>query len=306
MKIRWHIHAVGLVLLLLPYVVSAQEIEESAEVYLEEYSDDFQENFFEALKQKGIENYDKAIDLLLKCKALGKENSIVDHELAKAYLGDKQYFLAQEYSITAVKADPTNEWYLSTLIQILEKQGSNLEAVKSQIPYDNNALREHLGSIYFRRGNYKKALLSLKGIAYSPYVSELTQKINDSLEQQKQTVVTTTFTVSNTNETNPLDLYKVRIAGFIRNNNLTILDTISEEALETYPSQPYFYYARGYFFNKKMKHKEAIEVLEVALDYLIDDISLANKIYNELADAYTANRNMAKANMYRSKVKPGF
>ena len=39
-------------------------IEDSSEVFLEEYSDTFQENFFEALKQKGIENYDKAINLL--------------------------------------------------------------------------------------------------------------------------------------------------------------------------------------------------------------------------------------------------
>lgn len=45
-----------------PYQACAQE-EESAEISLELYSDEFQEYFFEALKQKGIENYDKAINL---------------------------------------------------------------------------------------------------------------------------------------------------------------------------------------------------------------------------------------------------
>ena len=51
---------------------SAQEeepdinVEETAELFLEDYSDDFQEYFFEGLKQKAIENHDKAIHLFLK------------------------------------------------------------------------------------------------------------------------------------------------------------------------------------------------------------------------------------------------
>ena len=35
---------------------------------LGDVSDGFQTAFFEAIKQKGIENYDKAINLLVKCK----------------------------------------------------------------------------------------------------------------------------------------------------------------------------------------------------------------------------------------------
>ena len=42
--------------------------EPSADLFTEAYTDSFQETFFEALKQKGIENYDRARALLLKCK----------------------------------------------------------------------------------------------------------------------------------------------------------------------------------------------------------------------------------------------
>ena len=56
--------------IMMHYGTYAQEEQESAEVYLEEYTDEFQENFFEALKQKGIQNYDRAVDLFLKCKQL--------------------------------------------------------------------------------------------------------------------------------------------------------------------------------------------------------------------------------------------
>lgn len=96
---------------LIPNAVSSQEdnrimVEESAEVFLDEYSDDFQVNFFEALKQKGIQNYDKAINALLKCKEMGPEKDVIAYELAKTYLLDKQYINAQQFAEEAVTIDP--------------------------------------------------------------------------------------------------------------------------------------------------------------------------------------------------------
>jgi len=70
--------------------------------------------------------------------------------------------------------------------------------------------------------------------------------------------------------------------------------------------QPFFYYAHGLALHKNNKNREAVTVLESALDYLFDDISLANKIYKTLGDAYTKLNNNAKANLYFNKIKPGF
>ncbi|WP_273568727.1 tetratricopeptide repeat protein [Maribacter halichondriae] len=283
-------------------------LEPSAEVFLEDYSDEFQEKFFEALKQKGIENHDKAINLLLECKQLDDANSVVDHELAKAYFEDNQFISAQGHAVEAVLSEPANLWYLNTLVNILQNQGSSIEDVKSKIPMDNVKLQENLALIYFKKSNYEEALKVLKGIKGSSFTKELSSKINDSIEnrEQEEKSRSVSFSVTNEGSSNPLDDYKVRIEGFIRGNNLGILDQLSAEALEIYPSLPFFYYARGYALNKKKKHKEAIEVLEAALDYLLDDPSLANKIYQQLADAYTATNNTSKANMYLRKVKPGF
>ncbi len=309
-----HILVLILGLLIIPYPFYAQEeqpeisLEPSAEVFLEDYSDEFQEKFFEALKQKGIENHDKAINLLLECKQLDDANNVVDHELAKAYFEDNQFISAQGYAVEAVLSEPANFWYLNTLVNVLQNQGSSMEDVKSKIPLDNIKLQENLAVIYFRKGNYQEALTVLKGIKGSSFTKELSSKINDSTknEEQVEESRSVSFSVTNEGTSDPFDDYKVRIEGFIRGNNLGILDQLSAEALEIYPSQPFFYYARGYALNKKKKHKEAIEVLEAALDYLLDDPSLANKIYQQLADAYTATNNTSKANMYLRKVKPGF
>jgi hypothetical protein len=52
--------------------------------------------------------------------------------------------------------------------------------------------------------------------------------------------------------------------------------------------------------------REAVKVLEESLDYMLDDIALANKIYKELSDAYTGLNNPVKASIYLRKIKPGF
>jgi len=301
-----------LLLIIAPFTLGAQEempeidIEESAEVFLDEYSDDFQESFFEALKQKGIENYDKAINLLLECKQLQPGNIVVDYELAKAYLEDQQFISGQEYAITAVNAEPDNLWYLNTLVELVQKQGNTIDGLSSQLSFSSAKMKENLALIYFKQEKYEKALEVLSPLDASTFSDELESKIKDSIEKEETKSHKVEFTTVNTGGVNASQGYKSQIEGLIRINNNVQLLKVSEEALDNYPLQPYFYYAYGYALNKSGKNREAIEVLKSGIDYLLNDVSLANKIYTELADAYTAMNNSAKANMYLSKVKPGF
>ncbi|MCW5514612.1 tetratricopeptide repeat protein [Muriicola sp. Z0-33] len=281
------------------------DVEQSAEVFLEQYTDEFQESFFEALKQKGIENYDKAINLLLECKRLDVESTAVDHELAKAYLADKQYILAQEYGLEALNASPANYWYLNTLVEILIKQGSTISTLDAQIPFDSPKLKENLALIYFRLKNYESALEILNDLRTSEFKQQLTNKINDSITKKQRDIPKKENTVSTTTITNPLKRYNDQIAELIEDNDFSALLEITSEALESFPSQPYYYYAQGLGFNKNSNAKKAVEVLEMALDYLLEDSDLADKIYKELATAHTSLGNISKANMYLSKIKSG-
>lgn len=285
-------------------------VEQSSEVFLEEYSDDFQENFFEALKQKGIENYDKAINYLLKCKQLDDKNRVVDHELAKAYLLDKQYPAAQEYAIVALNSEPENPWYLDTLVEVLEKQGASIEVAALTIPFTNSKLKENLALNYYRRGKYENAKMVLEDVKRSAFTEDLKIKIIDSIEKQQSESQTFSFSTTGTEtdpgEPNSLQSYTLRIDGLLRTDSTLILAQVAEQAVENYPAQPYFYYAQGYALNKNAKYRDAIAILETALDYLVGDIALENKIYVALAEAYNGVNNSVKANMYLRKVKPGF
>ena len=306
-RIHLFIFALGLVLIPRSGCAQDDEIREegSADVFLEEYTDEFQEKFFEALKQKGIENYDRAINLFLECKRLDPDNSVLDHELAKAYLASKQLDLAQQYGIAALNARPDNFWVLNNLVDIAQRQGLDLDVVKDRIPYNNAKLQENLATIYFKRENYESALKILNGMQVSAFSKDLSSRINSSMENRENAKIKKDTIVVTVEKENPMDVYISNIAGYLAKSDFINAASVSGEALENFPAQPYFYYAYGLSLNKVKKYKEAIDILESGLDYLLDDVYLANKMYKELVDAINALGNSSKANMYLSKLKSG-
>lgn len=283
--------------------------EESAEVSFEEYSDDFQESFFEGLKQKGIQNYDKAINAFLKCKTLEPEKEAVSFELAKSYLFDKQYINAQEYALEAVTANPGNYWYANTLAESLQAQNSTVSTIKSQIPWDNRELKSNLATIYYELGNYDEAKAILKELEKTPKTIYLQSKINDSIAKNEQLRVRQMDRIveNSSEDANDLNGYEKRIEALLQGSEDTeSLLQLTEEALEIYPLQPFLYYAHGVALQRDRRYNDAIEALETALDYLIDNPELENKIYKELSEIHSALGNTEKSNEYLNKVKPRF
>ncbi|TLP80793.1 tetratricopeptide repeat protein [Maribacter sp. ACAM166] len=285
------------------------DIEQSAEVFLEEYSDAFQENFFEGLKQKGIQNYDRAITYFLTCRRLQPENMVVAFELAKSNLLEKELTLAQEYAVEAVNGEPLNYWYAKTLSDVVVARKTGLEDVIEDVPWSNPVLRRNMAKIYFLNGNYQTALKILKGLKEPKEYAFLEKRILDSIAKQEanKQILSVPERLEQSEDLSSVEQFKTSLSKLLDGNGaVAILFELSEEAIENFPTQPYFYYANGAALNRLQKYKDAIELLETALDYLIDDLELENSIYKELANAYTAINNTSKANMYLSKIKPGF
>ena len=301
-RVKYVIYFLGIIIF--SQLNYAQE-EESAEVFLEDDTDEFQEAFFEALKQKGIENYDRAINLFLECKRLDSTSNVVDFELANSYLANKQPAMALQYSIDALNSRPENYWYLNITVEIMEKQGNSIESIKDQIAFDNDKLTENLAVIYFRKKKFQESLDILKNMKDSAFKKSLSLKIKDSLDRIKSVDAIKQSPLVESTDLTPLLKYKEEIGELIRNKNYSSLVIKAEQALEEFPSQPYFYYAKGMGLNRSGKQKEATGELETALDFLIDDNELGNNIYKELANAYTSLGNSSKANMYLSKIKSG-
>src|SRR5690606_22882165 len=73
--------------------------------------DKFQEYFYESLKHKGIENYDRAIDNLERALQLKPQEKMLWHEIGMNYFFSKKYQLAEEYIQKAIAEEPNNKWY---------------------------------------------------------------------------------------------------------------------------------------------------------------------------------------------------
>ncbi len=139
-----------------PVVLFAQtEPEDIAAV-----SDDFQESFFEALKQKGIENYDKAISALEKCQVLQPKNTAVLNELGKNYLLQKDYKKAYESFESATKIEPENKWFWNGMYEVCyqtQDLNQSIIIVEKLISFDK-AYKEDLVSLYMKTQQFENAL----------------------------------------------------------------------------------------------------------------------------------------------------
>ncbi|MBY0487823.1 MAG: tetratricopeptide repeat protein [Flavobacteriaceae bacterium] len=120
----------------------------------------FEESFYESLKQKGIQNYDKAVDALEKCQNLQPNNAVVYFELGKNYLAYKKYPQAYENFEKATKIDPTNRWFWNGMYDVTyETQDYNksIAIVQKLIEFKPD-FKEDLVSLYMNTQQFDKAL----------------------------------------------------------------------------------------------------------------------------------------------------
>lgn len=413
---------------------------------LGDLEDQFQESFFEALKQKGIENYERSATALLKCIKLDDSQAILYYELGKNYVELKNFGAAEDALKTAVDKEPKNEWYLNALYSLYRLKNDNdkaLKIYKQLVEYHPN-YKEGLVELYMENNKFNDALKVLdeldaeKGITPSRdhmrnQIYEATGRKKDQIKNLEERVdnnpdnesnyLALIYRYSENNETdkafetakellkaNPksqlvhLALYKfylednetdkaiesmkivikssqikpeaklkvlsdfvkfvenhpqyesdlveattlvgntnnvafiVETAQYylkqgdkanaikyydqaleiepdnftvLRNSLLLYIDLKDYElaikkcnnALQKYPAQPIIYLINGVALNEVKKAREAINVLETGLDYIIDDIKMETDFYTQLSVAYTLLNNPAKAKLFSDKIK---
>jgi len=120
----------------------------------------FQDNFFEALKQKGIENYDKAIESLLICKEKEPENAVIYFELGKNYLAQKKYKDAYDNFEKVTKMEPKNRWAWVGMYDICYETHDYNQAVVvvEKLVEFKEDYKEDLTSLYMNTNQFDKAL----------------------------------------------------------------------------------------------------------------------------------------------------
>ncbi|TYA52256.1 tetratricopeptide repeat protein [Formosa maritima] len=148
-------------LIFIPQIIYAQiDFNKTPDDDLGDVEDRTQELFFEALKQKGIENYDRAVTALLQCIELDNSQSVFYYELGKNYNLLKNFGAAEDALKKAVKDQPDNEWYLDELYEVYAQQNDYDKAIKTvkQLVNYHPDYKEDLANLYYRTKDYKNAL----------------------------------------------------------------------------------------------------------------------------------------------------
>jgi tetratricopeptide (TPR) repeat protein len=447
LSIKKHITLFLFGLFLFPQLLIAQvDFNKTPNDDLGNVEDMFQEFFFEALKQKGIENYDRAIKALLKCVELDNTKAVIYFELGKNYVKLKNFGAAEEALKKAISKQPENEWFLDELYGVyyqIDDYDKALKTVKQLVKFHPD-YKEDLASLYIRNKKYKAALRVLdeldsklgnsksrdalrnqiynatgddkdrienlkeriannpdnesnylnliyryseqdkKDKAFETAKRLLNQKPNshlvhlalykfyldankaqDAIASMKKVLtsvkikpdakakvlndfvafvklnpeyetdlleVTTLVSGENNGKShaelgqyylqkedkvNALKQYQLAFEkegndfNIIKNLILLQIDAkqyakvigLAKMVLETYPSQPIIYLANGVAFNHLNRPKDAIDTLEMGIDYVIDNKQMEADFYKQLSAAYKMTNNIAKSKAFAKKAE---
>ena len=146
-----------LVLLCNPALLLAQTEPES----IVPEADKFEDYFYESLKQKGIENYDKAITALEECSKIKPNDAVVYSELGKNYLALKDYEHAYNSFEKATEIDPKNKWLWVGMYEVnyqTKNYNQAIITINKLIELDQ-VYKEDLVSLYMNTQQFDKALV---------------------------------------------------------------------------------------------------------------------------------------------------
>lgn len=136
-------------------------------------TDKFQDYFYESLKQKGIENYDRAITALEFCLKLKPNDATVYSEMGKNYFGLKNYEQSYSSYEKAAQIEPKNKWLWAGMYEVSYKTKNYNQAIISvnKLIEFNDSYKEDLVSLYMYTQQFDKALV---------LIDELNEKVGKS------------------------------------------------------------------------------------------------------------------------------
>tara|TARA_R110002050_G_scaffold68034_7_gene147511 strand:- start:3588 stop:4949 length:1362 start_codon:yes stop_codon:yes gene_type:complete len=257
-------------MLILPQVNYAQvDFNKKPDDDLGNVEDEFQESFYEALKQKGIENYDRSVEALLKCIELDDDVPVLYFELGKNYIKLKNFGDAEKALKKAVSLEPDNEWYLDELYDYYASQNDYDKAIKTvkQLVKYHPDYKEDLASLYARTEKYDEALALLDeldaalGISISRDI--LRNRIYEATGRKKEQIENLETRVEN--NPNKESNYLALIFRYSENNEKDKAFETAKELLKINPNSQLVHLALYKFYLDDNDAEKAIESMKIVV-----------------------------------------
>lgn len=292
------------------YIYSQDSISKVKETTEENYIK-FQEFFFKSLSEKSIKNYQIAIQNLEECNAIFPNNKTVLFELSKNYLLLNKIREAKHYINNALLIDPSNFWMLKHLVTIQIKDKNYQEAIKTQLiivkqkPYQ----RSELINLYYLNNEFMKALSLIHTVEEEYGLTTRLKRIKHKLMLRNKPQIVTPKVDSlplliSDFESNPPSFNTLKkILTVAIKENIETYYIYSDLAIDLFPAQPFSYLSKGRALQLQGKHQEAIDFLEIGIDFIVETPLLEAQFYALLVKIYTSLNKTKKAIEYKMKLE---
>jgi predicted Zn-dependent protease len=236
---------------------------------LGDLDDKFQELFFEALKQKSIENFDRSVSALLKCIELDDSKAVLYYELGKNYIHLKNFGAAEDALKKAVNKVPDNEWYLDALYVLYVQQNEPNKAIKTlkQLVSHHPEYKEDLVALYISTEKFNDALTLLDELDEELGVSlnrdYMRNQIYEATGRKKDQIKNLEKRVDNNPEKEAN--YLALIYRYSENNEKEKAFETAKELLKINPNSQLVHLALYKFYLEANEADRAIESMKIVI-----------------------------------------
>jgi predicted Zn-dependent protease len=283
----------------------------------EENSLKFQTHFFEALKQKAIKNYGKAIENLELCQEVDSVNVSVLFEFSKNHLELNNYFEAELFIDKALEFEAENRYLLQHKVAVLKAQRNFNKAIEVQKKILNLQPKEseELVFLYIQNQNFAEAEALIAKIEENAMATLRLKSFKSFLENRNAVEEKTEKHIEISAGIADIETLK---KSYAENKDFKTVKEIlyneaagelfeavyadSKEALELFPEQPFLYKMNGLALNKLGKYNEAISVLSIGIDFVIDNSAMEADFYEQLSISHEKLGNKSEALKYKQRA----
>lgn len=299
--------------------VSQEDLVSTEAMLVEQEEINFQTFFFEAIQQKSIGNFDKAVFALEACNNIEKDNVAVLFELSKNYAFLFKYTEAEFYILKGLEKEPLNLYMLRHLKEIKTKQNDYQGAIMVQNKIVKLRPNEEadLVILYIKSGKMDEAIALLRKLDKIDKVPEGLESLKESLLQESPNTIVSDPNPIVPDSKSKVDLLrddyelkrdfnslKLLLERELKTKQFLELLKDSEKGLEMFPAQPFLYLMNGRALNNLRKYEEALKSLEDGLDYLIEDDLMKVDFLKEMSLSYKGmGNNKMSSKLYQQAIE---
>lgn len=245
----------------------------------------FQDSFYEALLQKGIENYDKAIVALEKCLQSQPNEAVVHYELGKNYLALKNYESAYASFEKASTIDPKNKWFLVGMYEVAYETKAYAKgiAVLQKLVVLDPKFKEDLVTLYMATKAYDKALALINELNETVGKSDERERYKIQILSQGQFQQTEIANLLSQiekfpkEESNYIDL----IYQYSKNNEVEKVLQVAQQLEKEIPTSVWAQVSLFKFHIEKNDGNKAVQSMHLILGSNVIDAKIKHRVLNE-------------------------